>query len=131
MVNNIFRKNLKLNPKIFLNWIKLSLRLQEIIQNYSLIFEETGKVPKASQIHLFDFIITYSTISGTFKIEEPELKLETLNRSTLDVKNINVSNNYITVDNEDWFRCRSTDLADMILTQEKNAIISREDPNFK
>ena len=102
-----------------------------LTQNYSLIFEETGKVPKTSQIHLFDFIITYSRVSGTFKIEEPELKLETLNRSTLDVKNINVSNNYITVDNEDWFRCRSTDLADMILTPENNAIISREDPNFK
>ena len=102
-----------------------------LTQNYSLIFEETGKLPKNSQIHLFDFVISYSKIFGTFTIKEPELKLEILNRSVIDIKNINVSNNYITVDEENWFRCRSTDLADMVISPDKNKIISRIDANFK
>ena len=51
----------------------------------------------------------------------------------VDIKNINVSNNYITVDNEDWYRCRSTDLANMVLPLNKNEIVkdNKDDPNFK
>lgn len=130
---NIVEKNCKIYYNMDINSFESDARSLSL--NYSLIFDNSTnpKVPLDTQIHLFDLTIVYSKIFGTFTIKNQKLVLDTLNRSVLDIKNINVSNNYITVDNEDWYRCRSTDLANMVLPLNKNEIVkdNKDDPNFK
>lgn len=68
----------------------------------------TNNKLKDTDIPLFSFKLENGTIS------EKKYLLKKINRAALDIKNLTVSNNYITVDEAMWHLCDDDDIANMI-----------------
>lgn len=63
---------------------------------------------------LFKFDLNINNDNGLFGISNRTTLLEKINRSCLNIKDIKVSNNFITVDDIKWALCDKQDISDLI-----------------
>lgn len=67
-----------------------------------------------NDIKLFTFTLKRDSSTKQYTISNCVSLLPVLNRSSFDIKNLNVSNNYIGVDNVGWHLCYDSDISNMV-----------------